>query len=63
MPKHDPTWTALVCTRCGGELWVYLDDDAVDCIECEKCYAEWDKRGTPRAVDYLRPMPEEKPDV
>lgn len=65
MPKHDPTWPALVCTRCGGELWVelrtigtYQTYEEVDCIQCEHCYAEWDKRGTPRAVDFLRPMPD-----
>jgi len=63
MPKHEPTWPALVCTRCGGSLWIYLDDDVVDCVECETCYAGWDKFGNPIAVDWLKEMPEENPDA
>ena len=62
--KHKPDWPPLVCTRCGGELWVELKDEGsfwssyrvVDCIECADCGAEWTKIGDPQAVVWLKAL-------
>ena len=65
--KHKPDWPPLVCTRCGGELWVELRDEGsfwssyrvVDCIGCAACGAEWDPGGKPEAVSWLKDLEED----
>ena len=65
--KIKPTWPPLRCTRCGGSLYVELVDEGsnwqpysvVDCISCEKCGAEWDKYGDPKATIWLADLEQE----
>lgn len=59
----QPTWPALTCTRCGGELSIeyvydghaYSEHRSVESFECD-CGASWDRHFRPIPTIWLREL-------